>query len=121
MKLLIVEDEIDSQQVMSSLLDIVHIVADSASSAEAGLGYLEANDYDAVIIDLALPGMDGFGLLNEIRSSAELKNLPCVAVTAFHSSEVKKQALEAGFDGYFAKPLSTRNFAHDLMEVLSPS
>lgn len=121
MKLLIVEDEVDSQQVMSSLLDIIHISADAAGSAEAGLAQLESHDYDAVIIDLALPGMDGFGLLNQIRSSAELKNLPCVAVTAFHSSEVKKQALDAGFDGYFAKPLNTRNFTHDLMEVLNQS
>lgn len=121
MKLLIVEDEVDSQEVMSSLLDIVHISADATGTAEAGLEYLEQNEYDAVLIDLALPGLDGFGLLQEIRASENLRDLTCIAVTAYHSSEVKKQAMDAGFDGYFAKPLNTRNFAHDLMEVLNKS
>ena len=81
------------------------------------LQFLEANDYDAILIDV----VDGFELLNMIRSSDALRDLPCVAVTAFHSSEVKKQALEAGFNGYFAKLLNTRNFTHDLIEVLGQS
>lgn len=118
MKLLIVEDELDTSQVISKLLNLVNVQADTASSAEEALHNLQENRYDGVIIDFALPGMDGFGLLNEIRANQALKDLPCIAVTAYHSAEVKKQASEAGFDGYFAKPISTRNFANDVLELL---
>jgi len=118
MRLLIVEDELDTLQVMSSLLKFVNIQSDAATSAEEAIHQLEQNQYDGVIIDFALPGMDGFGLLSEIRANTHLKDLPCIAVTAFHSAEVKKQATEAGFNGYFAKPVNTRNFANDILAVI---
>lgn len=118
MRLLIVEDEADTLRVMNSLLQMANIEADSATSAEEALNHLGQTTYDGVIIDFALPGMDGFELLGQIRGSDQYKQLPCIAVTAFHSAEVKKQASEAGFDGYFSKPVNTRNFANDILKLI---
>lgn len=117
--LLIVEDEPDGQQVLTRLLRLANVSADAAGTAEEGLDLLNRSSYDAVIIDLALPGMDGFGLLKKIRQSVDTQSLPCVAVTAYHSSEVKKQVLDAGFNGYFAKPINARNFTQDLLQLIS--
>src|SRR5690606_33017640 len=94
---LIVEDEPDGQQVISGLLSYVNVTADTVGTAEEGLVYLNEYDYAGVVIDLALPGMDGFSLLEAIRTSPHLAALPCVAVTAFHSSTVKKQVYDSGF------------------------
>lgn len=117
MHLLIIEDERDNQEVLTRLLQMANVSADSAMTAEEGLHFLANQEYDGVIIDLALPQMDGFGLLRTIRESAQLRHLKCVAITAFHSAEVKKQVIEVGFDGYFAKPISTRNFVNDVLEI----
>ena len=58
-----------------------------------------------MVIDLGLPGMDGMELLESIRQNPAIADLPCVAVTAWHTSKVKKEALAAGFDAYVAKPI----------------
>jgi CheY-like chemotaxis protein len=118
LKVLIVEDEADGQEVLMYLLQRVEIATESAKSAEEALKLLAQHDYSAVIIDLMLPGMDGLELLRIIRHSERTAQLPCIAVTAFHSSHVKKQALDIGFDAYFSKPLDTRTFGKELLAIL---
>lgn len=119
--ILVVEDEPDGQEVVRGILDYFQIAADAVGSAEAAMDYLENSQYNAVVIDLALPGMDGIELLAAIRNHAPTAHLPCVAITAFHTSAVKMQALEAGFDAYFPKPLDDMAFARELDRILSRS
>jgi CheY-like chemotaxis protein len=64
--------------------------------------------------------MDGFELLSYIREMPARTNLPTVAITAFHTPELKVKALDAGFDGYFAKPLDTNIFVGALERILFP-
>lgn len=116
--LLIVEDEPDGQAVVTGLLQIYNINADAVGTAEEALQQLEHNHYDAVIIDLNLPGIDGIELVSIIRDNPALHDLPCVAITAYHASSVKQQALHAGFDAYFAKPLDDTGFVRSLERVI---
>ena len=74
--------------------------------------------YDAVIIDLALPGKDGWELLSEIVDNPNTENLPCIAVTAFHNSKLREQALHAGFTAYFPKPLDGTQLGRELDRIL---
>src|SRR4051812_453089 len=109
-RILIVEDEPDGQEVAVGILGTVDIVADVAGTAEEALDLLEQRSYTAALIDLALPHMDGLTLLKTIRSNPATTSLPCIAYTAYHSSLVKKQALEAGCNAYLTKPIDDKHF-----------
>lgn len=115
---LIVEDEPDGQDVVSQILGLFNISSDGATTAENALEWLEQIQYTAAIIDLNLPGMDGIELIQQIRAHDVWQSLPCIAITAYHTSAVKQQALYSGFDAYFAKPLEDTAFVRQLERVV---
>lgn len=117
--ILVVEDEPDGQEVVAGLLNHFHISSTQAMSAEEALDRLGQDSFTAVLIDIALPGMDGFELLEAIRGNADWSHLPCIAFTAYHSSLVKQRAVESGFDAYFAKPLEDTAFIRALDNVIN--
>jgi CheY-like chemotaxis protein len=119
--ILIVEDEPDEQELVSRMLAQVGVPVHVAGDAEIAWSYLMANPYMAAIIDLALPGKDGFELLTAIRQQPEVAQLPCVAITAFHAPELKQQAIHLGFDAYFAKPLDRTRYIGELDRLLAPA
>src|SRR4051794_39260214 len=112
-QILVVEDEPDGQVVVSRLLKFFNITADAFGSAEEALQALGSKHYQAAIIDLALPGMDGLSLVGEIRNNNETASLPCIAITAYHTSSVRQQTIDAGFDAYFSKPLDDTSFIRE--------
>ncbi|NWF70297.1 MAG: response regulator [Chloroflexi bacterium] len=117
-RILVVEDEPDGQEVVMDILEYYRIPSDAVGTAEEALKRLAQQIYNGVVIDLALPGMDGFGLLRAIRGDARLKALPCIACTAYHTSMVRKEALEAGFDAYFPKPLDDHALIRELQRLI---
>ncbi len=118
--ILVVEDDIDGADVVRRMLNAAGHSPRMVPSAELALQVLEEEPeaFDAMVIDLALPEMDGFELMNIIRGAAFFEGLPLVAITAFHTPELKVQALENGFDAYFAKPLDTTIFVQSLEKLL---
>lgn len=120
-RILVVEDERDGRQVMLDTMEVLDIGCDAAPTAEVALKLLEENTYDAAIIDLALPGMDGLSLVERIRQHPRLKSLPCVAFTAYHSSKVRQEVLNAGFDAYVAKPIRQTDVVNLLRQIIRPS
>lgn len=117
--ILVVEDDPDGQEVVARMINQVNIDTEIAGTAEEAFELLQKQAYVGAIIDLALPGADGFQLLNAIRSDQRLKDLPCIAVTAYHTPELKHQALAEGFDGYFAKPLNRTLFLGAVESIFS--
>lgn len=117
-KILVVEDEYDGQQVVSRILQYMGIQCDVADTAEDALDLMAEQAYTAAILDLALPGMDGFELLSHIRADEATADMPCVIITAYHSSQVKRQALEAGCNAYFPKPIEDTTFIRELGRLL---
>jgi CheY-like chemotaxis protein len=117
-RILIVEDEPDGQEVVAELLGHFNVSHNVAGTAEEALELLAQEQYTAAIIDLALPGMDGLTLLKTIRENPDTADLPCVAFTAYHSSLVKKQAIESGCNGYLTKPLNDHSFMQELERVI---
>ncbi|MCU0465114.1 MAG: response regulator [Anaerolineae bacterium] len=115
---LVVEDDRDGQEVLARMLFRAKLPVEVTGTAEDALQVLSADDHAAVVIDLALPGMDGFALLKHIRADEALAALPCVAITAFHTPTLKQQVMQAGFNAYFAKPLDDRRFILTLSELL---
>jgi len=117
--ILVVEDNLDGADVVRRVLLSSGYHADFAPTAERALEMLSAhpNNYNAIVIDLALPQMDGFELMQIIRSEQAVAALPLVAITAFHTPELRVQALESGFDAYFPKPIDTTAFLQSLRKL----
>ena len=115
-RLLIIEDDQDGQEVMATILSHLRLSYDVAGNAAEAEHYLYSSGqhYAAAIVDLALPDKDGWQILEGIRNDAQIGDLPCIAVTAFHTSRLREEALQAGFDAYFAKPVDTTSFARAL-------
>ncbi len=116
--MLVVEDDHYGSQVVASMLKYHQITADFAQTAEEALQFLGSQEYSMAIIDLNLPGIDGWSLLQSIRSNSDTAQMPCVAITAYHDAKVAQQALLAGFTSYFPKPLLT-SFVQDLQHILA--
>lgn len=118
---LVVEDEPDGQMVVAGMLSYFNVNIDAVATAELALEALKQKQYAAAVIDLALPGMDGLSLIKAIRRTASTANLPCIAITAYHTSAVKQEAIDAGFDVYFSKPLDDTVFIRELSRVIEES
>lgn len=118
-RILVVEDDPDGQAVVSHILEYMNIAIDVVNDAEEALHCLEQATYRAVIIDLALPGKNGWELLQHIQEKPETENLPCIAVTAYHTSKLREEAITAGFTAYFAKPIDATSFARELETLLA--
>lgn len=120
-RILVVEDDPDGQEVVSVMLHHLGVpvvdVAGTAMEAEALL-FVAERSYHAIIIDLALPDKDGWELLGLIQAYPATTHIPCIAVTAFHTSRLREQAIKSGFTAYFPKPLEAITFARRLEAML---
>lgn len=119
-RILAVEDDPDGQVMVAHILNYVGIPVDVAGDAEQAAEFLFDSDrvYRAAIIDLALPGKDGWKLLAEIKENPATGTLPCIAITAYHTPRLRAEALRAGFSAYFAKPIDAVLFVQQLETVL---
>jgi CheY-like chemotaxis protein len=119
-RILVVEDDPDGQVVVATMLERLNIPIDVANNASEAEHFLFESDlsYSAIILDLALPDKDGWEILAQIQEDPNTANIPCVAVTAFHNSKLREQALTAGFTAYFPKPLDGTTFARELEAIL---
>jgi two-component system cell cycle response regulator DivK len=118
---LVVEDEADSMELVQELLAYSGIKSVAATSGEAALQSLREMTPTLIILDLALPGIDGWGILKAVRTNKALAHVPCVAITAFHTPELAEQAIAAGFNAYFAKPLDASSFVRELQAIANGS
>lgn len=114
--ILVVEDDPDGQELVERIFEHYHIPCEAVRTAEEALERAKSTSYTAFLIDLELPQMDGWGLLHKLQQMN--LNTPCVAITAYHSAEVAYKAREAGFVGYFAKPLEAPTFLSTLKSYL---
>lgn len=115
---LVIEDEADSMELVQGLLSHYGIQSVGATSGEEALEMLQRSTPTLIILDLALPGVDGWGVLKQVKANRSLSRVPCVAITAFHTPELAEQAIEAGFDAYFAKPIDSTSFVRELQALV---
>ena len=118
--ILVIEDDADGQEVMATLLGHLNISIDIAADAAEAEHFLfqSCTSYHAAIIDLALPDKDGWQILSEVLENPGTAELPCIAVTAYHTSKLREDAILAGFKAYFPKPLDGTSFLRELESVL---
>jgi CheY-like chemotaxis protein len=79
---------------------------DEAADGRAAISQIRQVLPDLILMDIQMPEMDGYETLRQIRANPSCKLVPVVAITAFAMLDDRQKAFEAGFDGYFAKPIN---------------
>ena len=104
MRILIVEDEQKTAAYLKKGFSENGFVVDTASEGNTDLSLAELNDYDLIILDIMLPGRDGWNVLSEIRQRG--KGTPVLFLTAKDSIQDRVKELELGADDYLVKPFA---------------
>lgn len=104
MHILVIEDENKTAAYLKKGLSENGFVVDTASDGNAGLSLVGTNEYDLLILDVMLPGMDGWEILSEIRRLG--KATPVLFLTAKDSVQDRVRGLELGADDYLVKPFA---------------
>jgi CheY-like chemotaxis protein len=118
-RILVVDDNLANLKLAGDLCECEGYEVDRAQSAEGALEALARNRPDLILMDLALPGMDGLTLTRHLRAHPETRNIPVVALTAFAMKHDEERAREAGCDAYLAKPIDTRALPGLLARLLA--
>jgi two-component system, cell cycle response regulator DivK len=109
--ILLVEDTIANRALVVKLLKAAgHDVIEAADGA-AGIREAQTTRPDLVLMDLSLPGIDGWEALRQLRADGRTRDLRIVALTAHAMAGTRDEALAAGFDGYLSKPIDALTFA----------
>lgn len=119
MKILVVEDEPTLNKIIAKRLKIEVYSVDSAFNGKEALQYLDAAEYDLLIVDIMMPEMDGLTLVKKIRERS--KTIPVLFLTALDSTRDKVTGLDAGGDDYLVKPFEFEELLARIRSLLRRS
>jgi CheY-like chemotaxis protein len=107
MNILFVEDDAMNRRVVRDMLTVAGASMDEAHDAESGLRMIDEHDYDIVLMDLRMPGMDGLTAIRQIRSRGDGKSeVPVIVVTADTALEICRDCIDQGADEVILKPVA---------------
>ncbi len=107
---LLVEDNERNLKLARTVLEFAGFTVLVAATGEEGVDRALAEIPDLVLMDLQLPGIDGYEALDLIRADARTGTIPVVALTASAMKRDRERAEQAGFDGFLEKPIDVRSF-----------
>src|SRR6187401_3546268 len=102
--ILLVDDDPEMPEVLSGLLQEDDVKLSSAGNTESAFELIKSERFDLVLLDLGLPQVDGFALLEQLRTSPEAEGIPVIVVSAWNSTENKLRGFELGAIDYLTKP-----------------
>ncbi|MDD3669120.1 MAG: SpoIIE family protein phosphatase [Alphaproteobacteria bacterium] len=110
-RVLIIDDDPSTQTVLARLLDVLGVgSADIAGSGRAGLERIKSCRPDLVILDLTMPGMDGYGVMQKIKSDPATRDIPILIQTASDNRETREKTFRAGAVDFISKPINPLEF-----------
>ncbi|HYU35260.1 MAG TPA: response regulator [Thermoanaerobaculia bacterium] len=115
----VVDDNPVNLKLACDVLEFEGYSIGRAADAEEAQEILKHTIPDLILMDIALPGMDGLTLTRKLKADARLQHVPIIALTAFAMKGDDQKALAAGCDGYITKPIDTRKLPQQVADVLS--
>jgi CheY-like chemotaxis protein len=107
---LVVDDHRDTREIYTFLLRGCGYIVHEAADGPAALDVLQHVHIDVALVDIGLPGMDGYEVARRIRADGSHSGMRLVAVTGYGSPEARARAHEAGFDRHLVKPVTPEEF-----------
>ncbi|HEX7024927.1 MAG TPA: response regulator [Gemmatimonadales bacterium] len=116
--ILVVDDHHLNLELVTEVLTAAGYVIRQARSAEEALAWTRKERLDMILMDIGLPGMDGYAAVRALKADPATKAIPTVAITAFAMAGDEKRAFQSGFDGYITKPIHTRSLAQTVARFM---
>ena len=120
MNILFIEDDPMNRRVVKDMLDVAGATMAEAGLAEEGLARIEYEDFDVILMDLRMPGMDGMEAIRRIRARGDAKGeLPVIVITADTGVDLREECLAAGADDVLFKPVAMDALFDSIGRVLA--
>jgi two-component system, cell cycle response regulator DivK len=116
--ILLVEDNEQNRYLVTYLLQHAGFKIVPAESGLKALALVDEMVPDTILLDIQLPGMDGYQVARELRTKESLRSVPIIAVTSYAMTGDKEKALEAGCTGYIEKPINPDTFVDQVASFL---
>lgn len=118
-KILIVDDDPSIQKLLTKMLYAEKYMTEIASDGfEAGIKVMEFKP-DLIVLDLFMPGMDGFDVCERMKKNSSTSHIKILAVTGFDTKENKNRIMQAGADGFLSKPMGKNQLVDIIKDLLS--
>ena len=117
-RILVVEDQEDNRRIIRDLLMSAGYELIEAVDGEAGVRLAKEQRPDLILMDIQLPGIDGYEATRRIKQNPELRHIPIIVVTSYALSGDDQKAMAAGSDAYMAKPFSPRQLLATIRKFL---
>ena len=117
-RILVIEDQEDNRQIVRDLVTASGYELIEATTGEEGLEVAARERPDLILMDIQLPGIDGYEVTRRIKADPKLRHIPIIAVTSYALSGDDKKAFAAGCDSYVTKPYSPRLLLAKIREYL---
>ncbi len=118
-RILVVEDQEDNRQILRDLLTSAGFEVIEAVDGETGLAAAAVHRPDLILMDIQLPGLDGYEATRRLKADAVLHTIPIIVVTSYALDGDPDKARAAGCDAYISKPYSPRQLLAKVREYLS--
>jgi CheY-like chemotaxis protein len=116
-----VEDNEINQQVAKEILESAGLNVSLANNGQEGVSAVKENNYDAVLMDIQMPVMNGYEATREIRKDERFKDLPIIAMTAHAMAGDEDKSLQSGMNGHITKPIDPDQMFATLLKWIKPS
>ena len=117
-RILVVEDQEDNRRILRYLLNSADYEVLEALTGEDGVALAERERPDLILMDIQLPGLDGYEATRRIKGNPALCHIPIIVVTSYALSGDDVKAFEAGCDAYVTKPFSPRQLLAQIRQHL---
>lgn len=117
MRVLVVDDSEDTTEMVQHLLEIGGAAVTAVTSGHDGLGMAREREFDVVLSDISMPGMDGFEFVSRLRTLPGYQAVPVVALTGFGRPEDRQRAQRQGFYAHLTKPFDIQALAELLQKI----
>jgi CheY-like chemotaxis protein len=117
LSVLLIDDDRDARNVFQMIIEHYHLQFAVVENAEDAYQYLSKSTPDVIVIDIFLPGTDGYQTLHHIRKHGLAPASAVVATTAYYTSDTQREVLAWGFNGYLPKPFNAETLVPFLQQV----
>lgn len=118
-KILVVEDNEKNMYLICYIIESMGHLPLKALTGEEGVDMASRENPDLILMDIQLPGIDGFEATKQIRASKESASIPIIAVTSYAMSGDRERLLAAGCNGYIEKPINPETIMSELKTYLT--
>ncbi len=119
-RILVVEDDADNRRIVVKVLTVEGYEVLEATDGRSALATARTEHPDLIIMDLAMPGLDGWQAATQLKADPRVADIPIIALTAFAMRGDEERAREAGCDGYLSKPCRPQTIREVVRRYLRP-